>query len=115
MLYCINLPLNPLQDCLSGTSIYQKIKNLLTLNIMKTLIYSKMIENLEHCVYQKSCITFLTSNIIKFSLKNALLCSWGFVNILPQKLGFKKSSLSRVKLDFLDDIWVISGWWGVEF
>ena len=24
MLYCINLPLNLLQDCLSGTSIYQK-------------------------------------------------------------------------------------------
>ena len=90
MIYCINLPLNLLQDCLSGTSIYQNIKNLLTLILMKTSIYSKMIEILKHCIYQKS------SNIIKFSLKNAFLCSWGFVNILTQKLGLKKSSLSRV-------------------
>ena len=32
----------------------------------------------------------------KFSLKNAFLCSWGCVNKLTQKLGFKKLSLSRV-------------------
>ena len=49
-----------------------------------------MIEILKHCIYQKSL------NIIKFLLKNAFLCCWGFVNILTQKLGFKKSSLSRV-------------------
>jgi len=91
MICCINLPLNLLQDCFSGTSIYQNIKNfLLTLILMKISIYSKMIEILEHCIYQKS------SNIIKFSLKNAFLCSWGFVNILTQKLGFKKSSLNWV-------------------
>jgi len=98
MLYCINLYL--LQDCLSGNSIYQKIKNLLTLILMRTSIYSKMIEILKHCIYQNSCIKFLTFQffwkIIKFSLKNAFLCSWGFVNILTQKLGFKKSSLSEV-------------------
>ena len=81
-----------------------KIKNLLTLILMKTSIYSKMIEILKHCIYQNSSIKFLTyinsfetsSNIIKFSLKNAFLCIWGFMNILTQKLEFKKSSLCQV-------------------
>ena len=59
-IYCINLPLNLLQDCLSGTSIYQNLKNLLTLILMKTLIYSKMIELLKHCTYRNYCIQFLT-------------------------------------------------------
>ena len=60
MLCCINLPLNLLQHCVSGISIYQKIKNLLTLILMKTSIYSEMKEILKHCIFQNSCIKFLT-------------------------------------------------------
>ena len=40
------------QDRYSKTSIYQKIENLLILILMKTSIYSKMIEILKHCIYE---------------------------------------------------------------
>ena len=60
LLYFIHLQLYLLQDCLSGTSIYEKVENLLTLILIKTSIYSKIIEILKHCIFQNVCIKFLT-------------------------------------------------------
>ena len=82
MLYCINLPLNLLQDCLSWTSFYQKIKKLLKLIL-----------------------------ITKFSLKKIHFCkvevSWKYWHRNGiQKVEFKSSLCTRISTSWwLDKNW----------
>ena len=64
MIYCINLPLNLLQGCLSGTSIYQNIKNLLTLILMKTSVLFQNDRNFE--TFTKNHQILLNSNLKMF-------------------------------------------------
>ena len=60
LLYFLHLPCIIPVTRTVRTSFYKKIKNLLTLILMKTSIYSKMIAILKHCNYQIVCIKFLT-------------------------------------------------------
>ena len=116
MLYCINLPLYLLQDCQSGTSIYQKIKNLLTLILMKTSIYSKTIEILKHFIYQNSCIKFLTYQFFWKIIKYYQILTYKCVFVQLRFHEYLDTETGNQKVEFRWSLCtqISPGWW-LEF